>query len=1266
MAFDQPRLRRALRGVRGMPGTKARTELNRIAGEIARSSQTRALRERNLPCPEFPEDLPVSGKRSEIAAAIRAHPVVVVCGETGSGKTTQLPKICLTLGRGVPGMIGHTQPRRIAARSVARRIAEELGSESGALVGYKVRFNDRTARDAYIKVMTDGILLAETQGDRLLRRYDTLIIDEAHERSLNIDFLLGYLKSILPRRPDLRLIVTSATIDPERFSRHFNDAPVIEVSGRTWPVETRYRPVAESEARGLQGGILDAVDELERHGRGDTLVFLPGERQIRETAEALRKHHPRGAEVLPLYARLSAREQQRVFDPHQAMRIVLATNVAETSLTVPGIRYVIDTGTARISRYSVRAKVQRLPIEPVSRASADQRAGRCGRTGPGVCVRLYDEESYSSRPQFTDPEILRTNLAAVILRMSEQGLGDIETFPFVEAPDRRFVSDGYRLLQELGAMDGDRHLTGAGRVLARLPVDPRLGRMVLAGRDLGCLREVLVIVSALEAQDPRERPLEQREAADEAHKQFSDERSDFVAFLRMWDYFHEQARHLSKSQMRKLCARNFVSWIRLREWWDLHTQLRSTVLDMGMRENREDSDYARLHQAILTGLLGHVGFLDERREYLGARGRRFHIFPGSPLASRPPKWVMAAALAETRRLYARTVARIEPGWVERAAGHLVKREYLEPHWQPRRASVAAFERVTLYGLTLVPRRRVNYGTIDPEVSREIFIREALVAGRYRTRARFFESNARLIEAIHEKEARSRRRDILVDEDALHRFYAERLPADINNGRTFERWLNDPEHDRCLLLTREDLMRHDAALVTEERFPNSLSVAGASLALEYRFEPGDAGDGVTLVVPLAMLNQIDGERCEWLVPGLLEEKLTALIRALPKALRRHFVPATDFARACAEALTPAGNLHERLSRELLRMTGERVDTALWPQLPIPEHLRLRFRVVDVRGETLGIGRDLEALREQLGDRVQAGFAEIAPQSSEGETVTGWDFGRLLDPVEIVQAGVTVKAYPALAVDGEQLRLRHVDTEEKAIRESRAGLLRLYQLTLPEQTRALQRGSPALRALCLDYRGTGSCEALKQDLAAAALRRAFLEGRDLPRDRAAFEVALADGKQQLCAAYAELVRLASIILAAHRSLRVRLAGRHSPAWLKALPDIEGQLGRLVCPGFLEETPGEWLVHLPRYLKAAERRLDGLAVDPSRDSRLMARLAPWWGRCLDAMDLPRLADDPEFVRFRWMVEEFRVSLFAQALGTALPVSAKRLEAQWGRVGG
>ncbi|MEA3412553.1 MAG: ATP-dependent RNA helicase HrpA [Pseudomonadota bacterium] len=1264
MGSDQPRLHRELKKLGTLTGEKATAARERIAQEIARSSGRRAERERNLPRPDFPEELPVSGKRPEIARAIRENPVVVVCGETGSGKTTQLPKICLTLGRGVAGMIGHTQPRRIAARSVARRIAEELGSEPGALVGYKVRFNDRTRKDAYIKLMTDGILLAEIQGDRLLRQYDTLIIDEAHERSLNIDFLLGYLKSILPRRPDLKLIITSATIDPASFSRHFGDAPIIGVSGRTWPVEIRYRPVSESDERSLQGGILDAVDELDRLGRGDTLVFLPGERQIRETAEALRKHHPKGAEILPLYARLSAAEQQRVFDGHRAMRIILATNVAETSLTVPGIRYVIDTGTARVSRYSVRAKVQRLPIEPVSQASADQRAGRCGRTSPGVCVRLYDEESFSSRREFTDPEILRTNLAAVILRMRDQRLGDIEEFPFVEAPDRRFVNDGYRLLQELGAMDTERRLTGSGRELARLPVDPRLGRMVLAGRDLGCLKEILVIVSALAAQDPRDRPLDRREAADEAHGQFSDGRSDFLAFVRMWDFFHERARHLSKSRLRKLCVQNFVSWVRLREWWDLHTQLRSTVLDMGMREKREDADYGTLHRAILTGLLDHTGMLDEGREYLGARGRRFHIFPGSPLAVRPPKWVMAAELAETRRVYARTVAKIEPEWVEHAAAHLVKREYLEPHWQPRRVAVAAFERVTLYGLTLVPRRRVNYGSIDPVASREIFVREALVAGRYQTRARFFERNARLVAAVHDKEARSRRRDIMVDEEVLYRFYDRSLPANINNGRAFERWLKDPENDNRLVLTHADLMRHDAALVTAERFPDSLQVAGASLSLEYRFEPGDERDGVTLVVPLAMLNQIDGVECDWLVPGLIEDKLTALIRALPKSMRRNFVPAPDFAKACIEALSPGGDLFDKLSRELLRMTGERVDTALWPRLSIPEHLRLRFRVVDAQGDTLASGRDLESLRGELGDRVQAGFAEIAPRSAACEDVTDWNFGRLLDPVEVVQAGVTVKAYPALVLEGDRLRLRYLDTEAGAIRESRSGLLRLYQVVLADLTKSLRRGLPGLRDMCLNYRGTGGCDELGKDLVAAAFQRVFLEGRTLPRDQVTFEAGLDEGRKRMAATLPDLCRQASGILSIHRELRVRLADRHPPARLRALQDIDGQLRHLVYPGFLAATPGEWLANLPRYLKAVGRRLDRLAIDPSGDAALMVQVAPWWRRCLDAPDAPNVRDDPEFVRFRWMVEEFRVSLFAQALGTALPVSAKRLEAQWGRV--
>jgi ATP-dependent helicase HrpA len=1194
--------------------------------------------------------------------------VTIVCGETGSGKTTQLPKMCLDAGRGVDGLIGHTQPRRIAARSVAQRISQELGTPLGTAVGYKVRFGDRTHEDGYIKLMTDGILLAEAQTDRLLRRYDTLIIDEAHERSLNIDFLLGYLKRILPKRPDLRLIITSATIDPEGFSRHFGDAPIIQVSGRGYPVELRYRPLAGDEnERDLQQGIVEAVDELERLGAGDTLVFLPGERDIRDTAEALRKHHPKGSEVLALYARLSSAEQDRIFQPHRGRRIVLATNVAETSLTVPGIRYVIDSGLARISRYSVRSKVQRLPIEPISQASARQRAGRCGRTGPGTCIRLYSEADHDARPAHTEPEIQRTNLAAVILQMSHLGLGEVDSFPFLALPERRYINDGYRLLEELGAVASGRDLTALGHRLARLPVDPRLGRMILAAEPQRCLREILIVASALSVQDPRERPLERQGAADECHRAFRHPDSDFLSLIKLWDFIAEQQRHLSKNKLRKLCKERFLSYLRLREGQDVHRQLRATVLAMGMQENTRPADYGALHRALLTGLLGHIGYRDENGAYLGARNRRLHIFPGSGLAGRSPRWIMAAELTETQRLYARTVARIEPRWIEETAPHLIRREHFEPHWQPGAARVGAFERVSLYGLVLTPRRRVDYGRIDPAAAREIFIREALVAGRYRSRAACLAHNRELISQIQALEAKARRRDILVGEEALFAFYARHLPAEIHNGKAFERWLRDPQNHQRLYLTREELMRHEGADITEARFPRQIPLAGVSLPLEYHFGPGEERDGVTVTVPLGLLRRLDPQHCEWLVPGLLQEKLVTLIKDLPKALRRHFVPAPDFASACVARLEPyAAPLPQALSHTLLRMTGVQVPVEAWRLAVLPDHLRMRIRVVDAEGATLATGRDVAALQEGLTRQAAAQFRALDTDSHEREGITQWDFDRLDRPVEIRQGGVRISAYPALVAEGKTLSLRLMDDPDKARAQSEQGLIRLYQLTLGQQTRYLRKQLPDIQSLCLAYRDLGGCEALKAELIDSVFRRVFLGDRGLPVDRQAFEDRLARGRGKLLASAGELVALVESILEHRQAVQRRLRGNAPLACLEAIDDIRTQLRHLVYPGFIRTIPEEWLTQLPRYLKAIEQRLERLANAPDKDRRARREIAPWWAHCLERLEAGTGIQDPRFTRYRWMVEEYRVSLFAQPLGTAMPVSAQRLARQWDQVGG
>ncbi|TCO83169.1 ATP-dependent helicase HrpA [Plasticicumulans lactativorans] len=1323
--LDGLRRRRAA----GKPIDRGLAELTAaLEAAVAACAERRAA----LPRPTFDDGLPVNGRRAQIAAAIRDHPVVVVCGETGSGKTTQLPKICLELGFGAAGLIGHTQPRRIAARSVAARIAEELGEPPGRHVGYKVRFSDHTGPECAVKLMTDGILLAETQGDPLLEAYEVLIVDEAHERSLNIDFLLGYLKRILPRRPDLKVVITSATIDPERFARHFDGAPVIEVSGRTYPVETRYRPLLaeddDARDRDLQQAIVDAVDELWAEGPGDVLVFLAGEREIRETAEALRKHHPPGVEILPLFARLAAAEQNRVFQPHGRPRIVLATNVAETSLTVPGIRYVVDPGTARISRYSYRAKIQRLPVERISQASAAQRAGRCGRVQAGVCMRLYGEDDFAARPRFTEPEILRTNLAAVILQMAALNLGDPAEFPFVEPPDARLLNDGYQLLQELQAVDARRQLTPLGRELARLPLDPRLGRMVLAARDEGCVADVLVIASALALQDPRERPLDARQAADERHRRFRDERSDFLALLRLWDWWHAQARRLSKSKLRELARTNFLSFVRLREWHELHAQLAELVAGMGLKlearvaappppepgqrrdEHPEAAPWppnaAALHRALLTGLLGQVGLRQEDGAYLGARGRSFHVFPGSGLARKPPRWVMAAEIVETAKIYARTCARIEPEWIEPLAGHLLKRSYSEPHWEKRAAQVAAKERVTLYGLPVVVGRRVNYGPLDPALARQLFIRHALVERDFTCGAAFFHDNAALIAAIEALETKARRRDVLVDEEDLYRFYDARIPAGIYSGPAFFKWLKVAERDdpHVLHLTREVLMAHAAADVTDARFPDHLLLNGVAFPLEYRFEPGAADDGVTLVVPLAALNQVPAARCEWLVPGLLPERIAALLKSLPKTLRRHFVPVPDTVEQLMQALAPADRpLAEAMAAELTRSTGVPVPDDAWHADALPPHLAMNFRVVDPAGQVLGEGRDLPALRRTLGDAARTSFGALAsalaaagaqapatragaPAPATGDRaaqrgprtpaavpaddpvarleradVGDWDFGPLPDELTFVRNGVTLKGYPALVAEGERLALRVLDAPERAAAAHREGLRRLIALRAREPVKHLRRNLPGLAAMALHFVKAGTQEELREDLMGAIVDRAFLAD-GLPRERAAFERALEHGRGRLMAIANEVCAQVAQALASYHEIRKRIGGQVPLAWMEAVADIRGQLDALVHPGFVSATPAAALRRLPVYLKAVELRLQRLNGQLDKDRARRAEIQRLWNayrQCAERQ-ARRGGHDPELDHLRWMIEELRVSQFAQELRTAYPVSAKRVEEQ------
>jgi ATP-dependent helicase HrpA len=1235
-------------------------------------------RRANLPRPTYPEDLPVVARREDIARAIADNPVVIVCGETGSGKTTQLPKICLELGRGVAGMIGHTQPRRIAARTVAARIASELQSPLGHAVGYKVRFADKVSADTYIKVMTDGILLAETQGDRLLRNYDTIIIDEAHERSLNIDFLLGYVKELLPRRPELKLIVTSATIDAERFSKHFANegkaAPVVEVSGRLYPVEVRYRPLDKGgegdEELDMEDAVLDAAEDLVRQpGGGDVLVFLPGEREIRDTADALRGRNLRGAEILPLYGRLSLEEQQRIFRPGGARRVVLATNVAETSLTVPGIRYVVDSGLARINRYSYRNKVEQLLTEPVSQASANQRAGRCGRVAAGVCVRLYSEEDYKARPEYSEPEILRSSLAAVILRMKALGLTDVERFPFIDPPQPRMIADGYQLLAELGAVDEGNQLTPLGRRLARFPIDPRIARMILAAEHENCLAEMLVIAAVLEVDDPRDRPFEKAEAADRAHEKFRDEQSDFMSLLKIWDWFEDAIKHRqSQRKLAQALSDNFLSHRRMREWREVHKQLAALVGEMNMRVNEKAATYEQLHRALIAGLLGNIGMKgEEAGEYLGARGIKFFIFPGSVLRKKSPRWVLAAELVETSRLYARCAARIEPEWVEAAAGDLVKKHYFDPHWEKDRAMVAAYERVTLYGLTIVPKRRVHYGPINPKEAREVFIRGALVAGEFNTRAAFLGHNQRLIKEVEALEHKARRRDVLVSEEAIFAFYDGVVPQGIVNGAGFEQWREEAEraNPRLLHMTREYLMRHAAADITEAQFPARMQAAGADLKLAYRFEPGHPMDGVTATVPLHLLNQLDPVEFEWLVPGLIREKVGALFKALPKAYRRHLVPPTQHVTAFLEERERGeDSLVKAVLRYAHRAAGEPVPADALDGTDLPAHLRMNFRVTDEAGRELATGRDLAILKNELGQAAQLTFAAAEP-GIEKSGIKAWDFGELPPTIAFTRGGRKLTGYPALADDGDSVSIKLFDTQAAADASMRGGVVRLIALALKEQMRQLEKGLPGLTPAAMHLRTLMSADELRNDVLAAIADRAFLGEDPLPRNAKEFENLKQRARTRLPVVRDAASRLIVAIAEEWQRAQQRMAAAAKAA-PQAVADIRAQVGRLVYKGFMRATPWERLNDLPRYLKATQMRLDKYPRYFERDAEHAAKVSAIWKRYEErAIKLKKAGEsDPQLEDYRWRIEELRVSLYAQELKTPYPVSYKRLDKLWAEV--
>ncbi|MFY1632687.1 ATP-dependent RNA helicase HrpA [Solwaraspora sp. WMMB335] len=1294
---DERRLHRRLDGVRKVRDPQARqSAIDEIATAVRSAQQAVQRRRDRVPRIRYPDGLPVSGRAGDIAAAIRDHQVVIVAGETGSGKTTQIPKICLELGRGVRGLIGHTQPRRLAARTVADRIADELGTSLGDVVGYKVRFTDQVGDQTLVKLMTDGILLAELQRDRMLRQYDTLIIDEAHERSLNIDFILGYLKQLLPRRPDLKVIITSATIDPQRFADHFTEpgkppAPMVEVSGRTYPVEVRYRPLLRETdetdddpgaAPGTPGtvtldqidGISEAVEELADEGPGDILVFLSGEREIRDTADALGKlvaDRPRlrDTEILPLYARLSAAEQHRIFQPHRGRRVVLATNVAETSLTVPGIKYVIDPGTARISRYSNRLKVQRLPIEPVSQASANQRKGRCGRTSDGICIRLYDEADYESRPEFTDPEIVRTNLASVILQMTSIGLGDIGAFPFVEPPDRRQITDGIALLHELGAIEppvpgGPPRLTQVGRRLAQLPVDPRLGRMVLAAEGNGCVDEVTVIAAALSIQDPRERPADQQAQADQAHARFADAESDFTAFLNLWRYLREQQRERSGSAFRRMCRAEFLNYLRVREWQDIRSQLRQTLRTMNVPVDRggEPAPPVAVHQSLLAGLLSHVGLKDPaKQDYLGARGARFGVFPGSALFRKQPRWVMAAELVETSRLWARTVAKVEPEWVEALAGHLVKRSYSEPHWEKKQAAVVAYEKVTLYGIPLVAARKVTFGRIDPALSRELFIRHALVEGDWHTPHRFFHDNRALLDEIGDLEQRVRRRDILVDDETLFEFYDQRLPADVVSGRHFDAWWKKARRATPDLLTfdRDMLVNQGKGRIDPAGYPDQWHSDGVALPLTYRFEPGTETDGVTVDIPLPMLNHVPDDSFDWHVPGLREELVVALIRSLPKQLRRNFVPVPDFARAALAAITPGQEpLLEALARELRRLTGVVVPHDAWEPDKVPPHLRVTFRVVDDQNKPLAEGKDLAALRRELTTEVRRVVAAAAPDV-ERRGLREWSIGTLPRSMEQDRAGYRVTAYPGLADEGGSVAVRVFDSAAVRDRQMWSGTRRLLLLTLPSPAKFVSGRLSNQDKLALSRNPYRTVVELLDDCAGAAVDTLMAQAGGPAWDADGFAALREQVRAGLVDTTVDVVSRVRQVLAGAYAVQQRLGRTSDLALVAALADIREQLAALVYPGFVTATGHARLADLPRYLAAIERRLEKLPQNPRRDRDQQARIDTVRREYQQMLDgLPPARHNTDAARqIRWMIEELRVNVFAQALGTPYPVSEQRI---------
>ncbi len=1256
-------------------------KLDQLGKEIERSIAIALTRKQNLPLISYPDILPISQKSELIKKTIQQNQVTILCGETGSGKTTQLPKMCLDIGLGIRGKIAHTQPRRLAARSVSLRIAEELNTELGNEVGYKVRFSDKSNEKSYIKLMTDGILLAECHHDPFLNQYDTIIIDEAHERSLNIDFLLGYLKRLITKRKDLKLIITSATIDPDRFAKHFNNAPVINVSGRTYPVEVRYRPFQNIEGedretsskKDLQQGIIDAVNELSKIDRGDILVFLSGERDIRETADALAREKANrfldNTEVLPLLARLSNAEQNRIFHPSNKRRIILATNVAETSLTVPGIKYVIDSGVARISRYSWRSKIQRLPIEKISQASANQRKGRCGRVAAGICIRLYDEDDFNLRAEFTEPEIQRTNLAAVILQMENLRLGHINDFPFVEPPAERLINDGYKLLFELGAIDKTNRLTKMAKHLAHFPIDPKLARILLQAKSQNALNEVLIIVSALATQDPRERPLDKQQAADEKHAAFTDKASDFIFYINLWNACHLEKKSLSGNQLRKWCKANFISWMRMREWIDTHNQIRRMLSRMSsngkLTFNTTSASYEQIHQSLLTGFLANVGVKNEAKEFLGARNKKFSVFPGSALFKSPPKWMMAAEIVETSRVYARSNAKIDVAWIEQKAKHLLKYHYSSPHWEKNRAQVVAQEQATLYGLIIHADKKVSYGSINPAEAREIFIRCALIAGDFDCKADFYQHNRKLLEQLETLEAKSRRRDVIVDENVLYDFYCLHLPAYICSGAALDKWLrHHADAAKPLFLTTQDLMRDDATLVSDMLFPDFLEIKGSRFPLEYHFDPRNHCDGITLITPLAGLKIINPQRCEWLIPGLLHEKIVALIKSLPKQLRKNFVPAPDFAAACVEALMPSDTaLCTALENQLKKMTGVQIPYDAWNMEAISRHLLINFRVIKNNGRVIEEGRDLQLIKNNLSG-VVAEVAETMPVEKEVSYQQDNVGANILDNLEAFVEhdlhGITIRLYPALVKHGKQVNLRALENKKIAQIETHKALRQLFINAMPEQIKHLKKSIPDIQNLCLKYNEFSSCESLKLNIINKIIDDVFLYDRIQTENE--FNLRLEKGKAEMHEKAKHWSRLLSNIVDEYRSIK-KLMKNPPLSQLDTVTDIQQQLNHLFPKNFIIEIEQQWLQQYPRYLMAIKKRIDKAKTNATRDRQLRLEFSRLWQQYIKRQLslVMQHIDSQQLNHYRWMLEEYRVSLFAQELKTKFPVSEKRLKNYW-----